>query len=237
MIRQQCERFGYALIQMGDQVRQVYCGTGQAEQMGEKVKCPYCDEYYCPNHFAQHMGFDPFTAPDAYIQAPAADPRTEMSTWDNAELNRMLGERKSHENLLKQLGGEHKISTEAFLAMPLDQRIQAEIWSYVDEYGAPPSIADISVELETRGKDIAFQEATERYAHASDTWLPQYLEIMVSQGRLRKGRDGGYLPPENYQPPIEKRGEKANGTNKRDSGFKQRKRVVRSTNVSYRKSS
>lgn len=200
VLQQQCRNFGYMLIQMGDQVRQVYCGTGQAEQMGEKVKCPYCQEYYCPDHFAQHMGFDPFTAPEAYIQAPAADPRTEMSTWDNAELRRMLGERKAHEKLLKSLQpeGEHAISPEAMLTLPLDQRIQAEVWSYVDEYKSPPSVGDISVELETRGKDVAFQEATERYAHANDEWLPQFMEQMASQGLLDRTPEGWYLPPRGW---------------------------------------
>lgn len=93
--------------------------------------------------------------------------------------------------------GEHALNN--MVQLPLPERIQAEVWGYVDEYKAPMSQADLSVELETRGKNDSYQEATEQYAHANDSWLPELLEKLVQSGKLRKSEDGGYLPPEGYK--------------------------------------
>ncbi len=72
----------------------------------------------------------------------------------------------------------------------------------MDEYEAPMSLADLSVELETRGRNQPYQEATEQYAHANDNWLPEFLDKLVQAGKLQKSHDGGYLPPDNYKPPT-----------------------------------
>ena len=61
-------------------------------------------------------------------------------------------------------------------------------------------MADISVELASRGKDDEYQEKTEKYAHANDSWLQTYLNNMIKKGLIKKGRDGGYLPPAEFKP-------------------------------------
>ena len=113
-------------------------------------------------------------------------------------MNGRMSRRRSFFAETKQRG-EHALQN--LTSLPLPDRIQPDVFPHMDEYKAPMSLADLSVELESRGKDEEFQNKTETYAHANDDWLPNYLRNLVKAGKLTMSKDGGYLTAEGYKPP------------------------------------
>jgi len=101
ILQQQCRNRGYMTIPIGGELRNVICG-GTADHEGDELKlalqCPICHTVYCKRHLAEHLDEPIYTTPrgreirvenpEIYIGKPDADLRTEMSSWDNQELNR-----------------------------------------------------------------------------------------------------------------------------------------------------
>jgi hypothetical protein len=242
ILQQQCERNGYMTIQVGDELRTVYCQSGD---VGKGFGCPNCGMEFCLSHMLKHLGgklIDENSIkiegpvaygsanPPIYDQMPGTDTqgvnvRAQYAQNDEDKDNpisdllqrradgmnirkMMMGVKSPESSTLLQKsadndkGGEHELGSQELVSLPLEQRIQAEVWSYLDEYKSAVSQADISCELETRGKDAQWQEKTEEYAHANDGWLDLYLDDMVRAGLLRRCPGcGGYIPPLNYTPP------------------------------------
>ncbi len=103
ILMQQCRTRGYMTIPIAGELRNVVCGSTQGHREGElqeELTCPVCDAVYCPRHMTEHLDEPVYTSPRGreikivnppmYDSKPAADLRTEMSSWDNAELNRAL---------------------------------------------------------------------------------------------------------------------------------------------------
>lgn len=220
VLADQCRRFGYMILQIGDELRTVYCKQGD---LGKGFACPNCEIELCAGHMEQHLGGkiegDSFKIigpaygnqnPPVYTDpVPVEDTRAQYAMNDEDKDNvvsNLLERRTKGMRILKAIyktgdkGGEHELG-EMMTQLPLDQRIQAEVWSYLDEYKAPPSIADIATEIASRGIDEVFQNKLEQYAHSQDEWLPQFMEQLVAQGKLRKTVEGWYIPAEGYSPP------------------------------------
>lgn len=95
----QCEKFGYMIYQIGDRLVRVYC----------KPSSPLIDESAIPTATANIQTGN--VQPDAYTSMPVGqDPRVEMSTQDNAELDRnaLWEGRKKTKALLETLY-KHKL--------------------------------------------------------------------------------------------------------------------------------
>lgn len=113
-LQQQCRQWGYMIIQLGDQLRQVYCGSPVGGHTEQGADCPQCGQPFCVEHLSEHLGAkvvdptslqigqpaDPGQNPNPYLSAPpGVDQRSNMSTWDNRELER---------NQLAEMQAAHK---------------------------------------------------------------------------------------------------------------------------------
>ena len=129
VLQQQCRTRGFMIMQMGDQLRQVYCGSPTLGHTEEGTSCPQCGESYCLEHLAEHMGASttkldptafqigqpasPGENPNPYLSAPpGVDTRPGMSSWDNRELNRNeQWEQKQRLTKLADLKGDREASS------------------------------------------------------------------------------------------------------------------------------
>ncbi len=221
ILRQQCERFGYMTIQIGDELRTVYCNGGD---VGKGIDCPNCGTPYCLDHMRLHLGAT--LDQNAFkVQGPAfggenppvydemqqgANPRAQMAMTDEDKDNDIRTKREKSVKIRKGLydaaaqgkGGEHEFKTRFIVSLPPVQRAQLEAHNYKEEYMAAASPADLATEFASRGKDEAFQEQLEKYAHAGGDEFVRWLYSLVQQGYLRACPGcGGLLAPENYVPP------------------------------------
>jgi len=222
---QQCRRNGYMIIQIGDQLRTVYCNGGD---VGKGFACPNCNTDMCLKHMEEHLGgtvIDPNTFkiptpsvafgnqnPPAYDGSVGGNMRAQMG-MDEADKNNtitiadatppqdreyqeMLQRRKENMTLRKSLRKqtEHDVSTKEILDMPKDKRVEFEVGSYVEEYRAAASVADIATEFASRGKDKPFQDQLESYAHQNENSIKYLLDSLVEAQRLKRCECGGYLP-------------------------------------------
>ncbi len=98
--RGQLENQGFAVVQIGDQLRYLYAGNGK-----NTYECPECHQRFVNREeFEEHFGgklLDPealrnqtvtysgnINPPATVGMEPGQDLRTEMSSWDNQELRR-----------------------------------------------------------------------------------------------------------------------------------------------------
>ncbi len=89
--------------------------------------------------------------------------------------------------------GRHECK-EVDVSLPWEDRLVAEVEAYKSEYKAPASLADIVTEINTRCKKLAFQGALAAYATRDEKKVARTLDTLVRQGRIRRSRDGGYVP-------------------------------------------
>jgi hypothetical protein len=91
-------------IPIAGELRNVICGSSQLHEGEEDVKdniaiCPFCGRAYCKDCLADHLDAPVESGaprdrelrvinPDAYLSMPDADLRVNMSTQNNAELDR-----------------------------------------------------------------------------------------------------------------------------------------------------